>query len=394
MAAALWRSDPALSIRPLGETLAAHPYRFGFFQAVRLLQLFSPGRPPLGSQLASGEQLIRFRARVSLAFPASEIHDLGTNPERQEEDCAPAATCPEMTVSFMGLTGPQGVLPRFYTELLLQRLPAGDLALRDFLDLLNHRLISLFYRAWEKPRLALHFERARRAQAETDALTRYLLCQIGLGTPGLQKRLQLSDDSLLLGAGLLACRVRSASALAALIATVFALETPRGPLVRIEQFIPERLVLAAEEQTALGRRNHVLGGSVLIGDVVTVADARFRVVLGPLPRRRYLQFLPASAPGPGGRPLRQLTQLIRLFCGPAGSFEICLLGESPEHVGAELGALDTQAPQLGVSAWLHGHSPHETMTACTLHSEQLEQSQAPTGENDEPFAPQVPVGQT
>ena len=36
------------------------------------------------------------------------------------------------------MTGPLGVLPRYYTELMLERLQAKDTTLRDFFDLFNH----------------------------------------------------------------------------------------------------------------------------------------------------------------------------------------------------------------------------------------------------------------
>ena len=49
-----------------------------------------------------------------------------------------------MTVTFMGLTGPKGVLPSHFTRLLLRRLRAKDATLRDFFDLLNHRRVALF----------------------------------------------------------------------------------------------------------------------------------------------------------------------------------------------------------------------------------------------------------
>ena len=96
-----------------------------------------------------------------------------------------------MVVSFLGLTGPSGVLPRHYTELMLNRIRDKDYSLRDFLDLFNHRLISLFYRAWEKSRLPLGYERSRfdDPDREPDLATWALYCLVGLGTEGLRGRL-------------------------------------------------------------------------------------------------------------------------------------------------------------------------------------------------------------
>ena len=53
---------------------------------------------------------------------------------------------PTVTVNFLGMTGPQGALPTHYTQLLLRIAREGRgterTALRDWLDLFNHRLVG------------------------------------------------------------------------------------------------------------------------------------------------------------------------------------------------------------------------------------------------------------
>ena len=86
-----------------------------------------------------------------------------------------------MRVHFMGLIGPMGLLPLYYTELVAERANVRDRTLRDFLDIFHHRAISLFYRAWEKYRFGVPYERG-----EEDKFSSYLLSVIGLGAASLQ----------------------------------------------------------------------------------------------------------------------------------------------------------------------------------------------------------------
>ena len=140
------------------EALRREPYRFDFFQAVRLLEHLG-GRAPVGRDAAPDEEAVRFRALPALRFPAAEISRLSQTPDGP----------PEMVVSFLGLTGPSGVLPQHYTTLLLSRIRGKDYSLRDFLDLFNHRITSLFHRAWEKYRLPFSYERSRQDGKEEGA---------------------------------------------------------------------------------------------------------------------------------------------------------------------------------------------------------------------------------
>ena len=115
---------------------------------------------------------------------------------------------PEMEVNFLGLVGPSGVLPQHYNELVIQRLRQyKDSALRDFLDLFHHRTISLFYRAWEKYRFPVVYERTARSgrpmtrEREHLDFTWYLHCLVGQGTPGLRGRLDVDDEAFLYYSG-------------------------------------------------------------------------------------------------------------------------------------------------------------------------------------------------
>src|SRR5215470_4056258 len=99
--------------RTVAQLLYEEGYRFDFFQAVRLLERLYPERQPIGHSASPAEEVVRLRARLALSFPPSAIHEITQAPE--------AAQPAQMTVAFMGLTGPLGALPRHYTELLLDR---------------------------------------------------------------------------------------------------------------------------------------------------------------------------------------------------------------------------------------------------------------------------------
>ena len=91
---------------------------------------------------------MRFGVNNSLSFPPSQIHAVNWEDE-----------IPLMTVNFMGLTGPMGVLPYVYSELIAARARNRDRSMAAFFDIFNHRIISLFYRAWEKYRSPVAYER-------------------------------------------------------------------------------------------------------------------------------------------------------------------------------------------------------------------------------------------
>jgi type VI secretion system protein ImpH len=323
MATAGGRTGPSLR-----ERLRAEPYRYGFFPAVWLLQALAPDRERVGGDGPPAAEAVRFRSEQSLEFPASEILDVtGEDGDRAE-----------MVVRFMGLTGPQGALPRVYSELVIERLRRRDPTLAAFLDLFNHRLVSLFFRAWEKSRPRLLVDRDGR-----DDLSRWLFSLFGMGTRGLRGRLAVRDTGLLLYTGLLALKPRSSTGLETLLADYFH-DVP----VRVVQFVGQWLPLEPEAQTCLRPfgGNTRLGVDALVGSRVWHTQSRFRVVLGPTTYARFCELLPCGASSP------ELLELTRFFVGLEFDFEFQLVLRAEEVPPSRLGAPGPQAPRLGWSTWL------------------------------------------
>jgi hypothetical protein len=179
-------------------------------------------------------------ALLALLAPASFLiirapADVGMAPDG---DSAERSGPPEMTVPFLGLTGPAGVLPQHYTARLIRALRNRDLATRDFFDLFNHRLISLFYKAAEKHWFPLGFERTRhghekRRQTE-DSVTAALYSLVGLGTGGTRHRTAIDDQSIVHYGGHFSRTTRSAVALELMLEDRFAVHA------RVLQFQGQR----------------------------------------------------------------------------------------------------------------------------------------------------------
>jgi type VI secretion system protein ImpH len=326
MAAKSRGTDPSVA-----DELFAEGYRFDFFEAVRVLERLYPHRASVGREARPTEEVVRFRSHPSLTFPPSAIYEV--EPEQEHH---PA----EMSVAFFGLTGPLGVLPRHYTELLLERLRRKDHVLQDFLDLFHHRLISLFYRAWEKYRFPIGYERSVARSEEYDPFSLTLFDFISMGTKGLRGRLEIGDEALLFYAGLLAQHPRSASALTHILHDYF--EIP----VEIVQFVGQWLPLSKENRTKLGDGNNILGETALVGERVWDQQARFRLRLGPLTFADFHRFLPNS------KTFRQLVQFTRFIAGQEFDFEVQLILKAEEVPACRLGSRGEQTPQLGWSTWL------------------------------------------
>lgn len=344
----------------IADRLFSEPYCFDFFQAVRILEALGREREetggstagmPVGFDFAPGQEALQFRALPSRSFPAATVSSIiQTVGPRGEPDGAP-----QLTISFMGLVGPGGVLPEHYTDLLLRRLRIKDYALRDFLDLFNHRTISLFYRAWLKYRFQFNHGRPENGE---NTFSTALRCLAGMGGDHVAKQTGVPDSTYLYYSGRFASRARPADGLADLLSDYL------GVAVSVEQFRGHWLKLAGEERTVLpagpersGYFNR-LGIDSILGERVWDVQSRFRLRVGPLKRGAFEALLPR------GKALGDLCAITRVYVGPELDFDVQLILAGEDVRPCRLQTPDFEGPALGWNSWLAGGRNGAADDAC------------------------------
>ncbi len=401
-------SDPRE--RTVEERLFADGPSFNFFQAVRLLEKLGRDRQAVGFDGPVAREVARFTAHISHSFPPSQIYEIRPDP------AGGRAGPPQVNVAFFGLVGPSGALPRHYTDLLLriQRdvKHSEKHALRDWFDLFTHRMLSLFFRAWEKYRFYISFERGETAQHPPDPFTHCLLSLCGLGMGSLRNRIRVNasegaaataveskdaavngkaagrtaetaaiaardgseqtlarveDTAILHYAGFLARRPRTAAALAAVLADYFQVK------VDVRQFHGQWIQLEPSDQSQLGcELGHCqLGEDMVIGERIWDVEGHIRIRLGPLDYRQFIEFLPYRAPVSDSKAFFLLSHLTRLFIGPTLDFDVQLLLEPESVPDFILGDDAGPGCRLGWNTWLHADDRDEAVEDAVFDGQEV-----------------------
>ena len=306
--------------------LADEPHKFGFFQAVRLLENAHPGLPRVGTSLRLRDDPIRFAQSPSLAFAPAALSRF--TPGEGDKP-------PTLHQRFFGLFGANGPLPLHLTEYARERarrMPS-DRALVRFVDMFHHRLLSLLYRAWAEAQPAVSLDRP-----DHDPFSRWVGSLAGYGQATLKGRDSVPDGSRLAAAGILGRAVHGAEGLERILNDFF-----RVP-VRVHQWQPHWMRLPEEAHSRIGLRNApvALGQSAVIGAKVWDCQTRFRVEIGPLTLEQYKRFLP------GGESMQRLHDWVLNYVGYELSCEMRLVLKKEEVPPVQLGGTGA----LGWTSWL------------------------------------------
>lgn len=306
--------------------LADAPHKFGFFQAVRLLENAHPGLPRIGTSLRLHDDPIRFGQSPSLSFAPAALARF---------KAAAGDTPPMLQQRFFGLFGANGPLPLHLTEFARerQRRTPSDRTLVRFLDMFHHRLLSLLYRAWAEASPAVGMDRP-----DDDPFSRWVGSIAGYGQATLNSRDCVPDGARLAVAGILGRAVHGAEGLERILNDFF-----RVP-VHVHPWQPHWMRLPADALSRIGLRDApaALGRNTVVGAKIRDCQTRFRVEIGPLTLARYQRFLP------GGESMRRLHDWVLNYIGYELSCEMQLVLQSDEVPEVRLG----QAGALGWTAWL------------------------------------------
>ncbi|NVI81581.1 type VI secretion system baseplate subunit TssG [Janthinobacterium sp. BJB401] len=306
--------------------LSQAPYRFGFFQTVRLLERWLCRQGACAdSALHDG---VRFHHSVALVFPACEIEAVWHDSEHGRLHLRP---------SFAGLLGVNGTLPLHYTERLVrQERATGNAGARAFLDALSQRAPVLLYQAWAGSRIE--------CQVDADGRPGFLSLQLALAGawPSHQAGSgALPPEALAYYAAALRQRPVSAELMAGVLGDYF------GVPLRIESFISTWHLRPSDEHSLLDRSNVSLGQGAMLGARCRRRDLRVRVYLGPLTRARFDDFLP------GNSGAMALKSMLSLFGLPCVQYEIRLILRAADVRGSSLTArMEQGAARLGQAARL------------------------------------------
>jgi len=304
------------------------PHRFSFFQAVRLLEAARPEAAPIGTAGPARDEALRLRPHAGFDFPPSDLVTI-----REVDGKGAAGPRTELTTAFLGLYGADSPLPAYFTEAILWDDESGRR--RDFLDIFHHRLLSLLYRAWLKPRYPLQFR-----PGGGDRLSRMLLGLVGLATPGSGAAAGLPPIHLLHFAGLLGRHPHSATDLAHLLSDELG-----GVAVRVEECRLRWVSIPPPQQCCLGSGAARLGDGAVAGSRIPDRAGMFGVEIGPVGYDAFVELLP------GGERLAACVALIHLAVTDPLAHEINLHLRQEEVPPLRLGATDPE-PRLGWTTWL------------------------------------------
>jgi type VI secretion system protein ImpH len=340
-------------INALTKAMALDPGHHGFFVMLRELERLSEDGFLWGWTSSPDEEPLRLGQNLSLAFEGREIAAVRGGRHGQR---------PRVMQNIVTLTGPAGPMPLHFSESVREReFSEGDPVLPRFLDMLIHRIITLYYRAWALNRIAV----AADQPPERDWVLAALLHLSGFSVEMVEQMWTIDPRSIAMRVSQMARPTRGADEFSEQLQHYFMVP------VRVEEFVPCVTPISSDGRWILESQGLdstlKLGAGVPLGRTTVSLSDRFNIILGPMGNEDYNRFLP------GTTTRKRLEEWVRLFVGGDPDWDLHLLMKSHHAKPLQLG----RGGRLRRDSWLGRGRPsrhikgyHKRFESIATHAHQ------------------------
>lgn len=301
---------------------------YDFLSALRQLECGFPDKPRIGDAVRVRDEIVRLSQHVNLGFKGHALHSIKPAKGPYEQ---------RLHVNFFGLLGSNGPMPLHLTEYADQRSRHhADPTFKEFLDLFNHRMLSLFYRASVQFDASINFDRA-----DSNAYDEFLGALCGLSPSASANRDSISDLAKRYYPGWLSGSSKSPDGIVSIVGDYFDLP------VSVEEWVGAWLPLPRKSLASLGARteSEQLGRALYIGRRVWSIRHKFKIQLGPVNWQTFSSFKP------GSQRAKTLHDLVRNYVGDEWDWDLELILDAGEVRPMTL----DRSRSLGFDTWMKGN---------------------------------------
>ena len=314
------------------EELARNPqelYQQGFAPLLRYLDANAPLATRIGYSISPKQDCVRFGQTPLLHFYSSAFTNIKIDNKSGDF---------KLKNSYWGMLGINGPLPSHLTEYAIERnYRLKDTTFTEFLDIFNHRFISLFYRAWADAEPTVSHDRP-----EHDLFKQRISAFSGELNSAQDNFHQHKNIHQYL-AGLYSQKNRSRKTLCQILSEYLNFD------IYIDEFQGQWYNLQSSEQTQLGTNNASLGVDSIVGSRTFQRCFNFTINIGPINYDQYINLLNNK------QRLYTIIELTQKAVGQEYQFSINIVLKAHQTQACQLGSA-----QLGINSWSQDKISHLT----------------------------------
>ncbi len=255
------------------EIICDHPVGFDFFRLMSLLEVRE--EQPLGTTSSPKRERYRLAQEISLNFPSSSIASANYDADTDRLN---------IIIRCLGMLGPNGALPTVLTEHIERRVRSKrDKTLYAFINSLQHRLFTLFYRAWALNQPCIDY-----AWGDKSKHRNRIAALAGVHDLYQEHACRIEPRAFMYYCGIFGGYTANRDDMIAFLEDYF--EVP----FKLIEFVGNWLVISKEDRAQVGRRSNTttLGVNLVLGERIWNAHLRYRLHIGPVDHDNFLRFLP------------------------------------------------------------------------------------------------------